>query len=364
MRMPLASAALLLAGCSSSPSPVEPACDEPGNICTVAGSGAASFGGDGLAFEEAAFYGPMDLTWKPGTEDFVVIDWNNHRVRLVENGVINTIIGTWLPGDGIAPVEGMPGTELSINHAVQAEYGPDGDLYVTGWHNHRLLRWEESTGFVYLIAGTGMGFAGDGDSAVDAQIAFPTSVAFMDGDLYFVDQANSRVRMVSQEGVIDTVAGDGELGYGGDGGPPMQSQFAFIEHPGPQNIPAGAIEVGEDGMLYVLDTFNGAVRTLDMMGHVVDTVIGDLAEPRDLEMGPDGRLYVMDTGHFEVRAYDLATGDYEVVAGTGVEGHGEDGVPADESALGFAHGIEFADDGALWIADTYNNRIRRVAPLP
>jgi sugar lactone lactonase YvrE len=351
-----------LAACESEETPAELDCDTPGQICTIAGSGNMGFGGDGGAATDALLYAPTDAVWLSG-EDFVVIDWNNHKLRLVEDGQIQTVVGRIHPleGDGAAPPEGIDGPELGINHPVQADVGPDGEIYVAGWHNHRVFRWSPEDGRVRPVAGTVGGYEGDGAPAHDAKLQFPTSLAFgPDGSMLVVDQGNSVVRRIAEDGMIDTVAGTGEAGE--SEGALFETAFRFFTHPGMQNIPAGALEVGADGIAWVTDTFNGRLVRVDLDGDTATTVLTGLADPRDVEEGPDGRIYVLDTEHFVVLAVDPVTFESEVVAGTGVAGAGDDGVPALDSDLSRSHGIEFAEDGALVIADTFNHRIRRVAP--
>lgn len=350
-------------------------CREAGTICTMAGDGLAGWNGDGHHADESRLYYPMDVAWRPGTDEWVVVDWNNERLRRVgADGVMATVVGSDLPGDGdpaggdrVDP--GASGTNVAMNHPLQAEFAPDGQMYVAAWHNHKIRRWDPDTGLVRVVVanlgnGTGNngGFSGDGGPAEDAQLWFPSSVAFLpDGSYVLTDEKNLRIRRVALDGTIDTVAGCGEPGE--IDGAALEAAFLFPDDATtPQPLPGGAIEVDEDGVIWVADTYNGAIRRVDLDAGVVTTLDADVTLPADVEIGPDGRLYVADIGAHRIVAIDRDSGATEVVAGTGEAGDGEEGGRADETALNSPYGIDLADDGALWIADTFNSRIRRVTP--
>lgn len=352
------------------------ACEEPGTLCTMVGHGDSAFAGDGGKARDAYLYFPSEVTWRPGTTTYVITDWNNERLRQVDaDGIIQTVIGTNNPGDGSPGMgdrvdPGAPGTDVAMNHPVQAEYGPDGRLYVAAWHNHKIRRWDPETGLLRTIVanhdqttGNNGGFDGDGGPAETAHVFFPSSVAFDEaGNYYFVDEMNLRIRRVDTAGIIDTVLGSGEAGH--EDGPPLQATFYFpdsVESPNP--LPAGALEIA-DGVMWIADTYNAAIRRWEIGGDEVTTLpVGPgLVAPTDIELGPDGRLYLADSRAHAVFAVDREGGELEVVAGTGTAGDGEDGLPATEAALDAPSGIDFADDGALWIADTFNSKIRRVTP--
>lgn len=351
-------------------------CEASGTTCTLVGNGQSGAIGDGGKARDAMLYYPMDVAWQPGHDAYVIVDWNNERVRRVdEDGVIDTIIGAPQPGDGNPAQgdrfgEGAPGFTVALNHPVSAEFAPDGRLYLAAWHNHKVRRWDPATGLVRVVVGnhdqdTGNngGFDGDGGSAEEAHIWFPSSIAFEpDGAYHLVDQMNERVRRIDPDGIIDTVVGCGEHGH--DDGPALLATFRFPDNPEVlQPLPGGAVEIDDEGVMWLADTWNGAIRRWELGGADVTTLpVEGLSTPTDVELGPDGRLYVADATAHQIVAIDRTTGALEVVAGTGVAGDGEDGLPATETALNRPQGIDFADDGALLIADTLNSRIRRVTP--
>ncbi len=351
-------------------------CRDSGTVCTLAGDGEAGFHGDEEDARGARLYYPTDVVARPGTDTWVVVDWNNERIRMTDSeGVIRTVVGADIPGDGdptggerIEP--GARGTSVRLNHPIQAEFAPDGQLYIAAWHNHKIRRWDPDLDRVRVTVGnfdatTGNngGFDGDGGPAEAAHVWFPSSIAFQaDGSYVFTDERNLRVRQVGVDGVMGTIAGCGEPGA--TDGEALLATFHFPDDPTtPQPKPGGALEVDGDGMIWIADTYSGRLRRLDPTTGMVDTLaVAGMVQPADVELGPDGRLYVADNGAHVIFAIDPVDGAAEIVAGTGEPGDGEDGVAATESALDTPYGLDFADDGALLIADTYNSKIRRVTP--
>jgi hypothetical protein len=196
------------------------------------------------------------------------------------------------------------------------------------------------------------------------------------------DTRNFRVRRISAEtGNIETVAGSGARGAGGDGGPPLEAQFSFqkgLDQMGPfgdNPEPGGALALDAQGRLYIADTENHRIRRVDFAANVIDVVAGtgtpgfsgdggpatsaELNYPRDIEIGPDGRLFIADADNQRVRVVDPATGTITTVAGNGAYGFSGDGGPAREASLGRPFGVALWK-GDLYVTDTMNNRIRRV----
>ena len=355
--------------------------DLAGTICTWAGTGRQGWDGDGQPLLSSRFYWPVDLTITSGGEIYV-LDWNNHRVRrAAEDGTLETVIGADFVGDGpydesdqIPP--GAPGPTVLLNHPTHLQPLPDGLLLLTAWHNHKLRTYDPATGLVQVMCGADAGFEGDGGPARSALLSQPSqTVLGPDAGLYILDQRNQRVRRIDPDDrIISTVVGTGEAGFGGDGGPPLEAQIHMPAGSNPP--PAGALFFGPHGRLYISDSLNNRIRRVDFAANLIETVAGNgfagfggdggdalaasLDNPRDIQFGPDGRLYIADEHNHRVRALDLSTGTITTVAGNGMAGFSGDGGPAEQASLNRPAGIEFDGQGRLYIADTYNHRIRRV----
>lgn len=374
-------AALAFAGCGDGGATGKGECpDEPGVICTWAGTGKLGFNLDGKPIAESNLYWPVDLTFDPSGRTYL-IDWNNHRVReVLEDGTFQTVIGTDFVGDGPEDLSdlteaGAPGTEVTLNHPTQLVPMPDGHLLLVAWHNHKLRRFDPDTGMVNVICGRGAGYGGDGGPLAMALLNQPSQLAATeDGTLYILDQRNELIRVVDPDGIIDTLAGTLQMtGYDGDSGSADTALFNFPKGSNPP--PGGGLAVG-DGVLYVSDTLNHRIRRIDLAAGTIETIAGTgeagyggddgpaieakLDNPRKLTLGPDGRLYVGDEHNNRIRAIDLESGEITTVAGTGEEGFGGDGMLATEAALNRPVGVSFDDAGAMYVLDTYNSRVRRV----
>jgi len=367
-----------------------PCTGEIGSICTYAGTGLPAFTPDGRHRLRTHLYQPIDIEFCPSGRTYV-LDWNNHLVReILPDGTFITRIGTDFVGDGpddrsdLTPA-GAPGLTVNLNHPVDLQEFPDGDLMVMAWHNHKVRVLDPETGRVRIILGLTPGFAGDGGPARDARVNQPPhGVLDPSGNLFFIDQRNQRIRVALQfatmreQAIVQTIAGSGVAGFNGDG-PALGVQLRLPATSNPE--PSGGITIDAQGSLYFSDSLNHLIRRVDFPGGdllqgVVTTIAGTAAPgyggdggpataaaisyPEDLELGPDGRLYFADTNNHRVRRIDLTSGIIETVAGTGEEGYSGDGGPATAARLNRPFGIAFDRLGNLFVSDTFNSRIRKV----
>jgi sugar lactone lactonase YvrE len=353
-----------------------------GEVCTWMGrAGEAGFNGDGEHRRETLVNEPQDLVFLPDGTAWLT-DFNNFLVRRVNpDDTVESMVGSVdppFPGDG--PFGGIPpggaeGSAWQLNHPTNLLLRPDGKLLVVGWHNHKLLDVDPEDGFVQVMCGGGAGFAGDGGPATGALFKQVVDATLdEDGNLYVVDQQNGRVRMIAADGTISSIAGDGMSGYSGDGGPAVEAQFSWARGSNPN--PSGGI-LHHEGKLYIADTEADAIRVMDLADGTIDAFAGTgeegdsgdggpalearLNAPRDMEIGPDGDLYFAETDNGRVRAIDLDTGVIRTVVGTGELGIDEDGLAADETRLRRPFGIAFDPDENLYVLDSLNNRIIKVA---
>ena len=281
-------------------------------------------------------------------------------------GVISTVAGSGTLGFG---GDGGPATAAQLALPSGVALDGAGNLYIADWANHR-IRKVDAAGVISTVAGDGTrGYGGDGGPAVAAQLRYPEGVAVDgSGNLYIADSSNHRIRKVDAAGVITTVAGDGTEGFGGDGGPAVAAQLDF-----PQGVALDGA-----GNLYIADTYNHRIRKVDAAG-VISTVAGDgtegyggdgvpavaalLNRPGGVAVDGSGNLYIADSGNDRIRKVDAA-GVITTVAGDGTEGFGGDGGPAVAAQLDHPTGVALDDAGNLYIADYDNHRIRRLTPLP
>jgi sugar lactone lactonase YvrE len=363
---------------------------EIGSICTYAGTGFAGFNGDGKDRQKTHLYWPFDVEFTPSGRVYV-IDWNNHRIReVLPDQRLLTVMGTPFVGDGPADLSdqtapGAPGLSVDLNHPTDLQEFPSGELLVVNWHNHKVRQLDPDTGLVQILMGGPAGFAGDGLTAREILVNQPPHGVFdAAGNFFLIDQRNQRLRLLKsfatlkRDAPVSTIAGTGTRGFNGDG-PALMTQVNFPTGTNPE--PSGGIAVAANGAVYFADTLNHRIRRLvfngpDFTDGEVTTIAGtgerggsgdggpavdaQINYPQDLEIGPDGKLYFADTDNHRVRRIDLSTGMMEAVAGTGVEGYSGDGGPALTATFRRPFGVAFDPFGNLYIADTFNGRIRKV----
>ncbi len=380
----LAAGALL--GCGGDPKPAPYTCPaKSGTICTIAGTGIAGDGDDGLLPLETMIYSPADIAFTPDGA-LTIVDWNNHRIRAVQaDGRLKVVAGVGELGSGLAADD----VTDRLNHPTDVTFDPQGRMVIAAWHNSRVKRVDLTTGVIENIAGTGMrGFGGDDGPAATAILNLPVSVVFdPDGNLFVCDQANQRIRKIDVGGTITTCAGSGTRGYDGDGGPALDARFNLPV--GQQGHPAAHIARDAAGNIFLADTNNSVIRRIDPAG-VISTVAGSgkagsggeavpattagLLRPVDIAVAPDGALFIADTENNCVRV--VRDGIISTVAGICGACIGAvtdfcpckpsdavclgDGGPPGLARLNRPSGVALDGDGNLYVADTLDHRIRIV----
>jgi len=345
-----------------SPMPTDP-CAVAGVICTTAGTGISAFDGDGKPALRTSFYLPIQVTFDRAGRP-LILDWNNLRLRRLDaDGTIETIMGMDFEG---FPENGALAKDTSLHHASDVELDAVGQIYVAGNHVPVVFR-VGTDDRVLVVAGTeDVGNDGDGGPALQATLDTPFGVLpAQDGAFYVSDAGAHVIRFVDAAGIIHTVAGSGTAGYSGDGGPGVAAQLN-----GPTRM-----RLDGAGNLYICDTDNHVIRRLDT-GGVISTFAGtgtagysgdggpaalaQLNLPYDMVFAPGGDIYVADSGNNVIRRIDRQ-GVVTTVVGDGTAGFAGDRGEAASCALKFPMSLAFAADGSMWIPDTFNQRVRRVA---
>jgi sugar lactone lactonase YvrE len=345
--------------------------DVRGTITTVAGTGEGRFGGDGGLASAAQLWNPSGIA-RDARGNTYVADTENNRIRRVDavTEIITTIAGT---GTGGYAGDGGPATAAQILNPYAVAIAPSGDIYLADTYNQRIRRIDASSGIITTVAGDGgYGYSGDGGPAVAARLAGPQSLApGASGDLYIADTANHCVRLLSRDGTITTVAGTGESGYSGDGGPAARAALAF---------PAG-IAVDAAGGLWIADTRNHRIRRVDAASRTIATVAGTgtggytgdggaataarLQSPAAVALDAAGNLYIMDRSNQRIRRVERASGVITTVAGDGRYAYAGDNHAAIAASFRNPLAILLDPEGNLFIADAWSHRVRAIrGPIP
>lgn len=333
-------------------------------ITTVAGGNKAGFSGDGGPARAAQLNGPSCVALD-SKGNLYIADLRNARVRRVgPSGTIETVMGTGseelIPGDARAALD----TTLASPYGLTVDASDN--LYVIS-RKHSIVYRVGEDGIAHRVAGTGVGgFSGDGGPAVEAQIAGGNHLlVYASGEVLLGDTGNQRVRKIDTAGIITSIAGTGEAGFGGDGGPATAAQFNGIS----------AMAFDAAGNVYIADFDNHRIRKISADG-VITTVAGtgdpkyngdglpatqaNIGEPCGVVVDADGVVYIGDQFNRRVRAV-TPDGVMHTVAGMGKVGLvGDNGSPALEARLISPDILCIDGTGNIYIPDFANHAVRKL----
>jgi sugar lactone lactonase YvrE len=331
-------------------------------ITTVAGKGTAGFYGDGGKADTSKLYHPTGVAINASGNVYIA-DFDNNRIRMVSpSGIISTFAG-----NGIA---GYSGDSDSAKYAEL--YNPQGvaidaagNVYIADEGNQR-IRMVNTAGIISTFAGNGiLGYSGDGGQATAAEFDYPAGVACdASGNVYIADIYNNCIRKVNTVGIITTIAGNGSAAYAGDGGNATAAELFF-----PQGVACDA-----SGNVYIADEANQRIRMVNTAG-IISTFAGngsegysgdggqawqaELYNPYGVACDASGNVYIADISNQRIRRVN-SFGIIRAIAGKGIQGYSGDGGQSTTAELNDPQGLAIDAVGNLYIADSGNNRIRMV----
>jgi uncharacterized protein (TIGR03437 family) len=327
-----------------------------GTVTVVAGNGQYGFSGDGGLATQASLSWPVAIALD-SKEDIYIADGG--RIRFVNQaGIISTIAGP----DATYYDEGRSAASVALSSISGVAAAADGSVYVSSGSVFRV----SPNGIISTLAGNGQaGFAGDYGPATSAELGNPIGLATdSSGSVYIADSDNNRIRKVNPSGTITTIAGSVKAGFYGDG---------FLATAASLTNPQG-VAVDTAGNLYIADTGNQVIRKVNSQG-IITTVAGNgqqgpggdggpaiaarLSAPCAVAVDGSGNLYIVDGGNNEIRKVDNS-GIITRIAGTGQPGYSGDGGPAAAAALAEPSGIALDAQGNIFILDSGNNMLRKI----
>jgi uncharacterized protein (TIGR03437 family) len=333
-----------------------------GMLNTFAGNGAVGYLGDsGIAYQ-ASITSPSSVAVDPSGNVYFTQPYNGTIRQVNTKGLINTIVGLGVmgfSGDGAIASKALLNTPMGVATDSQ------GNLYIADTINNRIRKVVGFAGNISTYAGNGvLSYSGDGGPATKAQFNTPQGVAVdSGGNFYVADSANNVVRKVTAGGVVSTFAGNGTGGFGGDSGAATGAQL---------NSPHG-VAVDSAGNVYIADTGNSRIRQVS--GGVISTIAGSgtvgysgdggsgtgaqLNSPTSVAVDRSGTVYIADFGNNVIRK--LSGGAISTVAGNGRQGYSGDGGAGTQAQLNGPQGVGVDSAGNVYIADTLNNRVRRLS---
>ena len=357
---------------------------ETGIVTRVAGNGRVGRGGDGGPAVDAELDCTCGVAVDRDGNVYLSSEWTNNIRRIdARTGIVETVFGHHArhypsergesrpysgPGLSLGGYhgDGGPAREAGFNHPEHLAFDSRGDLYVCDNSNDRVRKIDMQSGIIDTVLGNGQRASnGDDGPAVEASTLMPDAICLdVHDNLYVGEKYGFRVRKVEREtGIVRTVAGTGEPGFGEEGLPGSDTRCNSVE---------AGICAEPDGTVFWGDC-SGRLRRCDGPTGIVTTVLGGtsvhdgeaatagfLNGPGGLSVGPDGRIIIADVWNQRIRSIDPETGVIRTIAGTGARAYGGDGGQAVDAHLGNPHDVSVDRAGRIVIADTRHGHVRRV----
>lgn len=337
-------------------------------ITSIAGNGEQGYAGDGGAATNATMDNPFHVDIDQSRGLLYIADCFNYCIRQVDmkTGAIITFAGTGETGHS---GDGGPATKAQLDEIYAIQVDSNGDVYIVQRFNPTIRKIELATGIITTVAGNAtVGHSGDGGPATEAQMKEPNDI-ILDGKggLLIADVQDQRVRRLDLDsGIITTFAGTGEFAHNGDGGPAIEADIfgaraICVDGKGNTYI----CERGGNTLRRV--DASGIITTIAGTGEKGYTGDGGPAidaefnGPKAIRCDNDGNILVVDTENHCIRKVDVSSGIVTTVAGghVGPEGDGGDALKA---GMARPHGIVVDNAGAFYVADSENHRVRVVRP--
>lgn len=332
-------------------------------ISTFAGTGVQGFSGDGGAATAAQIDNPFGVVRGPDGALWFC-EYTGQRIRKVNtDGTIQTMAGTGKTGYS---GDGGPALQATFNLPHEIRFDQEGNYYLTDMKNHAIRRVDAKTGVITTFAGNGtQGYSGDGGPADKAQLKQPHSLQFgADGSLYICDIGNHVIRKVDMKtGIISTFAGTGKPGPTPDGAP-----IAGTPLKGPRSLDVDKegnlwLATREGNQVFKLDLKAGKIFHVAGTGEGGFTGNGGpakeakLSGPKGIAIDAEGNVWLADCESHTIRVVDVKSGKLELIAGNGKKGNGGDGDPL-QCEMARPHGVFVDADGSVFIGDSEAHKVR------
>jgi len=337
------------------------------NIVTIAGDGTPGFFGDGQIDTTSKINAACGVA-VDANGNIYIADQYNERVRKItaSTNKISTIAGrngTGYNGDGILA------DSAKLNNPAAVAVDDSGNVYIADKLNNRVREIRAVTGLIRTLAGTGSaGYNGDGIIDTTAKLYYPSGLAVdASGNVYIADQYNSRIRKITvSTGLISTIAGTDSTGYNGDG---ILADSARLGMPsGVALDAAGNVYIADQGnnRIRKIDAITGIISTvagnggMGYNGDGIDALSAELYYPSAITLDTAGNIYICDFNNGRIRKVSASNNIITTVAGNGNFGYNGDNIPATTAELNGPFGVALDFNGNLFIADEGNSRIRKV----